>query len=84
MPLVHWLRDELSTDVLDVLLDRRSLERGYFAPKVLRRLLNDHLSGRRDRSGQIWQLLCLELWHRNFLETHGPNQSSASPAAIVS
>ncbi len=68
IPLVHWLRQELKSGLLQILLEPRTLQRGYFNPKAVRNLVDDHLSGRRDRSGQIWALLIFELWHRNFLE----------------
>jgi asparagine synthase (glutamine-hydrolysing) len=68
LPLRHWLRKELRELVTTVLLEPRSLERGYFKPEGVRQLLNEHLSGRRDQSSRIWRLLMLELWHRNLLE----------------
>ena len=69
MPLVHWIRHELKEMIRDVLLDPRTLQRGYFEPKAVRFLLDEHLSGRRNEPGRIWRLLILELWHRNFIET---------------
>lgn len=79
MPVLHWCRDQLREDVLEILLEPRTLQRGYFSPGALRRLLDDHLSARRDRSEQIWNLVCLELWHRNFLD-RAPDRRK-SPAA---
>ena len=67
LPLVHWMRHELK-DVLMILLEPRSLQRGYFQEKGIRKLMGDHLSGRRVLTGRIWRLLMFELWHRNFLE----------------
>ncbi len=68
MPLVHWWRKELKASLLSILLEPRTLQRGYFNAHAMRQLLGEHLSGRRDRSHQIWLLLVFELWHRNFLE----------------
>jgi asparagine synthase (glutamine-hydrolysing) len=68
LPLVHWMRQEMKDDLIRVLLEPRTLQRGYFNPKAVRQLLDEHFSGRRNRSGQIWMLLMLEFWHRNFLE----------------
>ena len=67
LPLVHWMRHELK-DMLMILLEPRSLQRGYFEVSGVRKLMNDHLSGRRELSARIWRLLMFELWHRNFLE----------------
>lgn len=68
MPLVHWIRHELKDLILTVLLDSRTLERGYFEPRGVRQLLDEHFRGRRNHSGRIWRLLMFELWHRNYLE----------------
>jgi asparagine synthase (glutamine-hydrolysing) len=68
MPLVHWIRNELKDLIMTVLLEPRTLQRGYFNPESVRRLLDEHFRGRRDHSHEIWRLLIFELWHRNFLE----------------
>jgi asparagine synthase (glutamine-hydrolysing) len=67
LPLVHWMRNELR-DLLMILLEPRSLQRGYFEASGVRRLMDDHVQGRRELSARIWRLLIFELWHRNFLE----------------
>jgi asparagine synthase (glutamine-hydrolysing) len=69
LPLVHWMRKELKGDLAHLLLEPRSLQRGYLKPAAVREILDEHFRGRRDRSGEIWMLLIFELWHRNFLET---------------
>ncbi|HEV3276135.1 MAG TPA: asparagine synthase (glutamine-hydrolyzing) [Terriglobia bacterium] len=69
LPLVHWIRHELKDMILTLLLERRSLERGYFDGRAVRRLLDEHFQGRRDHSACIWLLLMFELWHRNFVDT---------------
>jgi hypothetical protein len=67
LPLVHWMRNELK-DVLMILLEPRTLQRGYFEASGIRKLMSDHLSGGRVLTGRIWRMLMFELWHRNFLE----------------
>ena len=67
LPLVHWMRNELK-DMLTILLEPRTLERGYFAPEGVRKLMDDHLVRGKTMTGRIWRLLMFELWHRNFLE----------------
>ena len=68
LPLVHWIRNELKDLLMTVLLEPRTLQRGYFNPEGVRRLLEEHFSGRRVHSQRIWRLLMFEMWHRNFLE----------------
>lgn len=68
MPLMHWWRGELN-HMLEILTEPRTLQRGYFNPKAIKGLVEEHLSGRRNRPTDLWLLLIFELWHRNFLET---------------
>ena len=80
LPLVHWMRQELKDEYAQVLLEPRTLQRGYFNGRAVRSLLDEHFRGRRDRSGEIWTLLIFELWHRNFLES--PNDYEHHPIQL--
>ena len=71
MPLSHWWRGELKRDLLGILLEPQTIQRGYFDPQAVRSLVKEHLSGRRNRPTDIWLLLVFELWHRNFLHATG-------------
>jgi len=75
---VHWMRNELKDELLPILVEPRTLQRGYFRAEAIRGVLDEHFSGRRDHSGILWMLLVFELWHRNFLEKYGRVQADAS------
>jgi asparagine synthase (glutamine-hydrolysing) len=83
LPLPHWMRNELKELILTVLLEPRTLQRGYFDPKGVRRLLDEHFSGRRNQHGLIWRLLIFELWYRNFLERLGNSSGIFEPTLAV-
>ena len=68
MPLLHWFRQNPAPALLDILLEPRTLQRGYFDKNGVTQRLLEHRKGIRDRSWELWQLLILELWHRNFME----------------
>lgn len=68
MPLTHWWKSELRETLLPILLEPRTLQRGYLNAPSVRQLVDEHLSGRRDYGQELWLLLIFELWHRNFLE----------------
>lgn len=68
VPLDHWFRNELRNFARDVLLDSRTLGRGYFRPQVVRGLLDDHQAGLFDHSIRLWALLVLELWQREWVD----------------
>jgi asparagine synthase (glutamine-hydrolysing) len=71
MPLVDWMRSEMKDQFLRVLLEPRTLQRGYFKPEAVRSLVDEHARGRRNRSGLLWRMLVFELWQRNFMENRG-------------
>jgi len=68
LPLTHWMRDELRTELAALLLEPRTIQRGYFRKSAIEAMLKEHQEGDRDHSSVLWQLLVFELWHRNYLE----------------
>ena len=68
IPEGRWFRGSLRPFAEDVLLDRRSLGRGFFRRDTVARMLRHHASGARDYSRWIWNLILLELWCRRFLD----------------
>jgi asparagine synthase (glutamine-hydrolysing) len=71
VPFGGWTRSGWNGVVRDVLLDRRSRERGLIDPPAVGRLLEDHAAGRTDGSDRLWSLFNLELWHRTFIDQEG-------------
>jgi asparagine synthase (glutamine-hydrolysing) len=51
-----------------LLLEPRSIDRGYFRREAIAKLFDDHRAKRRDNYDRIWRLLNLEIWHRVCLE----------------
>jgi asparagine synthase (glutamine-hydrolysing) len=84
LPLVHWTRHDLKDMIMSVLLEPRTLQRGYFKPEAVRQLLDEHFRQRRNHSGRIWRLLAFELWHRNYLEAIPRHETGIPLAAAVS
>jgi len=85
LPLVHWIRHELKDLIMTLLLEPRTLQRGYFDQRGIKRLLDEHFSGKRMHTGRIWRLLMFELWHRNYLEQFTrlePLSKRPQPAAV--
>jgi asparagine synthase (glutamine-hydrolysing) len=67
-PLAHMFQGAMRGYVEGVLDSDRALDRGYFRPEVVRRLIGEHGAGRRDHHRVLWQLLVLEEWHRAFID----------------
>jgi len=82
VPLGTWFRHELRDYARQILLDRRSLERGYFRPQAVQQMLEEHQTGSFDHGYRLWGLLVCELWHRQWVDAQ-PAQPAASGASVA-
>lgn len=70
LPISVWLRNDpgMQSMLRDVLLDRRTLQRGWIQPGFIEQLIARHVAGGWDNSAALWQLLVLELWMRRHMD----------------
>jgi asparagine synthase (glutamine-hydrolysing) len=68
IPAAAWLRGELEPFARDVLAPETLRRQGFFEPRAVTRLLDDHVAGREDVSRQLWGLLSFTLWHEAHVE----------------
>lgn len=68
VPVGRWFRRELREFLADTLLSPRSLMRGYFRSNELNSMVGEHLDGSRNHARELWCLLMLELWQREFVD----------------
>jgi len=67
VPVGEWFRGPLKPLLSDALFSEQAARRGYFQPAEARRLFSDHVERRSDHGFALWNLLMLELWHREFI-----------------
>jgi asparagine synthase (glutamine-hydrolysing) len=67
VPVDRWLSKELFGFARDVLSDPRTRRRGYVRPAAVDTLLTEHRSTG-GRAAELFSLLVLELWHRQFAD----------------
>ena len=67
-PEGSWYRGPSMAYVREILLDSRTLDRGFFRPEYTRRIIEEHATGRRNHRLLIWSLLCFEWWNRLFMD----------------
>ena len=65
-PLDIMFRGDLFSYAHETLLSQDAVDRGYFAREEVERLLREHRSGKAANGREIWQLVVLEEWHRQF------------------
>ncbi len=77
-PWSGWLSGARQQSIRQMLLEPRSLNRGYFEREAIEKLFDEH-GTQRDNYDRIWRLLNLELWHRVCLEGE-PHGEVGEPA----
>jgi hypothetical protein len=74
------MRTDLKPWLRDLLLDRTTVNRGYFKSATIQRLLEeDGRSG--NYSKELFSLAVLELWHREFLDPKHVAHATLGPAS---
>ncbi|PYT07983.1 MAG: hypothetical protein DMF60_05975 [Acidobacteria bacterium] len=68
VPVGEWFRTSLRPLLEDALLSEQFEARGNFNAQKIRSLVTQHLERQADHSFQLWNLLMLELWHREFID----------------
>jgi asparagine synthase (glutamine-hydrolysing) len=70
-PSVSWLAHDLKDVVSDILLDSKSISRGYFRKEAVETLIERNSRSTR-YTAEIFSLVVLELWHRTFIDQQEP------------
>ena len=62
VPVPGWLRGDLRDYTRDILSDRILRKQGFFNPRYVQKLIDDHNDMKVDYSRNIWGLLIFTLW----------------------
>jgi asparagine synthase (glutamine-hydrolysing) len=82
-PWSGWLTGARLDSIEKLLLESRSLQRGYFKRDSIARLFAEHRAKYRDNYDRIWRLLNLELWQRVCIEGDETGFERTDKAALV-
>jgi asparagine synthase (glutamine-hydrolysing) len=83
-PWSGWLAGPRLEMIRAMLLEPRSLDRGYFRRESIERLFDEHRAKHRDNYDRIWRLLNLEMWHRVCLEDEPHSEIGQPEMRLVS
>ena len=84
VPFAAWMRGSWQDVARDVLLDRRSRERGVVDAGAGEQLIRDHAAGTSEGGDAIWSLLNLELWYRTHIDGEGVQAIVGKPLTVPS
>lgn len=62
LPIAEWLRGSLREWAEELLGESRLRHDGYFQPRIVRKIWEEHLLGQRDFRHHIWALLMFQAW----------------------
>jgi asparagine synthase (glutamine-hydrolysing) len=83
IPAARWLRGELEPFARETLSAATLGRQGFFDPGAVSRVLDEHVSGREDRSRRIWGLLAFTLWYERHVEQEPPAIRSARMEGLL-
>jgi asparagine synthase (glutamine-hydrolysing) len=84
VPFAMWMKGAWQNVARDVLLDRRSRERGLINPTAVEELIAAHAAGTTDGGDALWSLINLELWYRTHIDGEGVQTLPGKPLVIPS
>jgi asparagine synthase (glutamine-hydrolysing) len=82
VPYARWLRTDMKDWLRDILLDGRTLRRGYFRREGVEHLISTDLASG-GYSKELFSLAVLELWHRAFLDSPSRAFSQLAETAVT-
>ena len=68
LPLRAWLRGPLAALARDLLVEQPRGVREFFDLAVIRRMLDAHVSGRRNHAHRLWALMLFAQWYRLMID----------------
>jgi asparagine synthase (glutamine-hydrolysing) len=83
IPAAAWLRGELAPFARATLSAETLRSQGFFEPKPVQRLLDEHVAGTQDWSRQLWGLLAFTLWYERHVQQEPPLLRSARMEALL-
>jgi asparagine synthase (glutamine-hydrolysing) len=82
-PVDYWLAHDLKEMTDDLLSETHVRGRGLFRPGAVQTFIDQHRTGARDWSMQIWQFLTLEIWMQTFLDSGGKDTEAPTTVSAT-
>ena len=66
VPVGDWLRNSLKKELISYVDDALLLKQNIFNHDFIKRLVYEHLSGKKDNTYKIWTFYCFQKWYKNY------------------
>jgi asparagine synthase (glutamine-hydrolysing) len=66
--MTQWLKGDLKAYTLEALSEKRLARHGLLERGTVRRLLDEHFSGKEIHDTLIWSILVFQTWYETYLE----------------
>lgn len=68
VPIDHWFRNELKEEMLELLNSEMIQKQGIFDYDYIKTVIDEHLSGKKNRKSEIWTLFVFQRWYQEMME----------------
>jgi len=68
VPLASWLTGSLQPLLIDLVHSRECRESAWLNHNAIHRLVDDHLTGRRNHEVRLWAIICFLEWQHQYLQ----------------
>lgn len=65
VPVDHWFRNELKEELTSLLNEEVINKQGIFNYEYISKLLEEHISGKENHKGMLWNLFVFQKWYLN-------------------
>ena len=68
MPVESWFKKELLPHLKATILSSKAISRSPLPKIEIERLIENHVSGKNNYANQLWTLLMLEEWYKQYFD----------------
>lgn len=68
VPIGAWFKNALKNEVLELLDEQYIMGQGLFNYKYIHRVLDEHFTEKKNRSGELWALYVFQRWYRRYFD----------------
>lgn len=68
VPIDYWFRNELKEEMLELLNPEMIQKQGIFDYDYIKTVIDEHLSGKKNRKSEIWTLFVFQRWYQEMME----------------